>query len=493
MPFATLLPLLAASFVYGLALPAERPLHQALLDSSSHSFGHGSGFPVFQQDDDTCKTNTTHFTGKVQVSAGKSLFFWFVESVDDAQNKPTVVWLNGGPGASSMVGLFEEIGPCEFLNANKTIENPHTWANFANLLFLDQPAGVGFSTVVAGETSPVTLGEASVDFAAFLHSFVSQFPEYFTGGLYIAGESFGGRYTPRFTADILRKQIARAADALPVRIMGIALFNALVDGMYTTLGHYEMFCTDQADLLRFNETVCTAMAAAIPEAERLQRLCQATYDSYICAAAQSYGQVNLYKYFQEEVDALRRSPYDLRLSCDRPPICIPSTEFSVESYLSAPEIQSRLGIGAYLKYLSINFALNTQWSAQPEISLPSTSEVSYLLDEGKIAVLAVNGNYDVSITSTGAWREYDELPWSGSMPYRLSPRRDWYFAEAKNGGELRKGGQTKAYGRLKLAGVDDAGHMSPGDQKEGVASLARAWIAEVAGAAARESLIPVEV
>ncbi|KAK5111393.1 hypothetical protein LTR85_012167 [Meristemomyces frigidus] len=322
---------------------------------------------------------------------------WFIESLEDARNKPTVIWLNGGPGASSMVGLFEEIGPCEFLDANTTVENPYTWANFANLLFLDQPAGVGFSTITGEEFSPVTLDEASVDFATFLRIFTLQFPDYFSAGLYIAGESFGGRYVPRFTADILRQQISRAVDALPVQVKGIALFNALVDGTFTALGHYEMFCTEQADILHFNETACDAIAAAVPETERLQRLCQATYDPYVCAAAHSYSDDNIYKYFQEEVDALRRSPYDLRLSCDRPPICIPSTQFSVEAYLSTPEIQCHLGIESYMKYSSINFHLNSQWSKQPEISLPTTRDVSYLLDEGKIEVLVMNGNYDVAM------------------------------------------------------------------------------------------------
>lgn len=117
---------------------------------------------------------------------------------------------------------------------------------------------------------------------------------------------------PRFTADLVRRQLTGAPDAFPVQVRGIVLANALVDGTYSPLGHYELFCTDSptADLLRFNSTACDAIAAAMPEAERLQRVCQATYDANLCQAAIEFGQRNLYKYFQEQVDALKHSPYD---------------------------------------------------------------------------------------------------------------------------------------------------------------------------------------
>jgi cathepsin A (carboxypeptidase C) len=88
----------------------------------------------------------------------------------------------------------------------------------------------------------------------------------------------------------------------------------------------------------------------------------------------------------------------VRLGCDRPPFCIPSSEFSIEGYLSDPKIQSLLGIGAYQKYQSINFPLNMRWSEQPEISLPTTRDLTYLLDVAKIRILVLNGNYDVAMS-----------------------------------------------------------------------------------------------
>lgn len=73
-------------------------------------------------------------------------FFWFFEARKDPENAPLAIWLNGGPGASSMLGLFAENGPCHVnSDSNSTYLNEWSWNNEVNMLYLDQPVQVGFS------------------------------------------------------------------------------------------------------------------------------------------------------------------------------------------------------------------------------------------------------------------------------------------------------------------------------------------------------------
>ena len=127
------------------------------------------------------------------------MWFWFFEARNSPSTAPLAMWLNGGPGCSSMIGLFQENGPCTFNNVSGStpspVLNPHSWNNFANMLYIDQPISTGFSFGAEDANSTVT---AAPFVWKLLQAFYAQFPMYENRNFGLFTESYGGHYGPEF-------------------------------------------------------------------------------------------------------------------------------------------------------------------------------------------------------------------------------------------------------------------------------------------------------
>jgi len=149
---------------------------------------------IKRQNATLCDTPVDQYTGWLDVGR-KHLFFWYFKSetaTKNARSEPLALWLTGGPGGSSMLGMLQELGPC-LINehGNGTVYNPYGWNKEMALIFVDQPAGVGFSYLDEGEPLPGDSFTAAADMHLFLQLFVSQvFPEHAKGPLVITGESY---------------------------------------------------------------------------------------------------------------------------------------------------------------------------------------------------------------------------------------------------------------------------------------------------------------
>lgn len=95
-----------------------------------------------------CETTpgVNQYSGYVETGEDMHMWFWFFESRNNPQTDPLAAWFNGGPGCSSMQSVFRANGPCGFFNGSSEPSlNEFSWNKVANMLYIDQPIGVGFS------------------------------------------------------------------------------------------------------------------------------------------------------------------------------------------------------------------------------------------------------------------------------------------------------------------------------------------------------------
>ena len=163
------------------------------------------------------------------------IFYWWFESRNDASTDPLVLWLTGGPGCASEIALFYENGPFQFEEDGKTLKsNPYSWNTRANLLYVDQPVGTGFSHSAITHLN-TNEDEVAENMAQFLEKFVAKYPQLEGRDFYITGESYAGHYIPAISHNLAFKH-----PELKLNFKGLAIGNGLVDP-YTQYPQYDVF------------------------------------------------------------------------------------------------------------------------------------------------------------------------------------------------------------------------------------------------------------
>lgn len=228
-----------------------------------------------------------HKLAPIQQNYYVNTFFWFIEARTNASTAPLTVFINGGPGSSSMVGLFQEAGPCEVVEIAQgkfgTQLRQWGWDRSSNIIFVDQPNQVGFSfdkltngsldlldsTVVFppsgvpagqpdythldgtfssnnGNSSANTTEIAAHTMWHMLQGFLASFPQYNpaltrnntqTGpvGINLFTESYGGKYGPLFAAHFESQNALRRSGKLPknktleIRLASLGIMQGCLD------------------------------------------------------------------------------------------------------------------------------------------------------------------------------------------------------------------------------------------------------------------------
>ncbi|KAF8500351.1 alpha/beta-hydrolase [Russula emetica] len=221
---------------------AHNSSHKTLTRSGSGDCTPGKLRGVVENSFLAEKPGVYQASGYGDLAPDKSVWFWFFAARNNPDKAPLITWFNGGPGSSSMLGLFQEIGPCRINNDSSGVHpNPTSWNEFANVLFIDQPVGAGFSY---GTLNVDTSQKAAVDVWNFLQIWFEdpRFKKYAYEDFGIWTESYGGHYGPIFAKYFLEQnaEIKKGkvkGEIINLKALGIG--NGLTDPLSQYPGYIE--------------------------------------------------------------------------------------------------------------------------------------------------------------------------------------------------------------------------------------------------------------
>ncbi|KAG7536875.1 Peptidase S10 serine carboxypeptidase [Arabidopsis suecica] len=177
----------------------------------------------------------------LDLNAGRSLFYYFVEAEEHPDTKPLTLWLNGGPGCSSVGGgAFTELGPFYPTGDGRGLRvNSMSWNKASNLLFVESPVGVGWS--YSNRSSDYNTGDKSTasDMLVFLLGWFDKFPEFKSRDFFLTGENYAGHYIPQLADGILSYN--SHSSGFKFNIKGIAIGNPFLKLDRDTRAAFEFF------------------------------------------------------------------------------------------------------------------------------------------------------------------------------------------------------------------------------------------------------------
>ena len=413
---------------------------------------------------------------------GNKLFYVYYPSQTNPSTDPVLLWLNGGPGCSSLFGMLGEIGPFTTDNFSGEFKlNPYSWNMELNILFIEQPAGVGYSVTEDIEHNWTDIENAK-NLLAGVKDFFATFPNLEGRDFYVAGESYAGIFIPHLAAEIIEDK----STTDKVNLKGILIGNALTDpqvdydrslvefgfwrGLISieTYDKYQRHCPHLPDELRpdtdldgkyqnFSGEVtheCNQARLKISDEfdgsdlYGIYRLCpvpsELTPNDPLYSNAQHTIRNTIAKGIKK---ILKNDKFNEREDGVWPNMMC-KDDLTVDTFLNLDSTKEKLNIYDKSKNWTQCAALNYEWS--DSIHIYNTT----LLEHPEIKQWLISGTEDGVITTIGTMR------WINKIGFKVDKKWTQWKAQKQVSGYV----QSYKEG-LVLVTIKGAGHMSPQDKR----------------------------
>lgn len=438
--------------------------HEALKDQITNLPGTESFSVTFRQ-----------FSGYLNVSATKNMHYWFVESIKDPKNDPLLLWTNGGPGCSGLVGFFWELGPFKPNEDLSLSFNKYSWNLVANILFIEAPCGVGFSysTAEYAFNTDYRIGDdqTAKDNYILLQEFYKRFPQYVSNSLYLTSESYGGHYIPTLAKVISNEN--KISTNTKLNLKGLAIgnpFTTLYSGsqsMYETFWAHQLISKplwdayNQKCLPNFYSRDCLRVQNEM-DAEVGERNYYGL-DYPICTKKSSVSGNNKeqglwllhYQRQNQELKLEREKPNDGDISStfvtpSRSMRYDPCVDDHTRKYLNQPAVKRAIHVHADISWDKCSDMINYKYEDMDTSMVPLYNEL--ISDNPALKILIYSGDDDSVCSTLGT------QSWIWDLGYTaIRPTWQTYYFNGQPSGSITNWKNTK----LVFMTVHGAGHEVP--------------------------------
>ncbi|CAF0818939.1 unnamed protein product [Adineta ricciae] len=400
------------------------------------------------------------FSGYLTVNKqyNSNMFFWFFPAQNgNKPDTPVMLWLQGGPGASSLFALFTEIGPI-YIDANENIQlREITWNKNYHLLFIDNPVGTGYSFTSNDQGYARSQEDVARDLYSALTQFFQIYTDYANNPFYVTGESYGGKYVPSITYKIhVENQNPQAK--IKINLKGMSIGDGLTDPVNQYMYGDFLYQIGLIDLTQ--KAYVDLQTALMRYAIEQQRYIDAFH---IFDALLNGDLLNTTSYFYNVTGIKNYFNYLLTNEPQDQGYFIP--------FVTRADRRKQIHVG------------NMSYGGQSEIVermllndvMQSMAWKVAAIANANYSVLIYNGQLDVIIAVPLTMEWIGQLVWSGTDELRQAPRKIWKVADSDP--EIAGYIKTANNNRFFLATIRNAGHMVPYDQPRASLDLLERFLA----------------
>ncbi|XP_001602950.1 venom serine carboxypeptidase isoform X2 [Nasonia vitripennis] len=374
-----------------------------------------------------------YFTVNKQYNS--NLFFWFFPAKINPENAPVVLWLQGGPGATSLYGLFTENGPFIVTEKQTLKFRKYSWNINHNVIYIDNPVGTGYSFTENEAGYATNETDVGRDMHEALVQFFSIFPELRENEFYVTGESYAGKYVPAVSHAIKDYNVKAK---IKINLQGLAIGDGWTDpinqinyGDYLyQIGLIDFNAREQFTVMESKAKDLIKQGKYLEAGEVLDNLIDGDFGS-----KSLFQNLTGYNFYFNYLHIKDSNDSDL-----------------FAQFVQRPDIRKALHVG--------NRPFNTETNkVEKYLRADTTKSAAYIVEDliKNYRILIYNGQLDIICAYPMTVNYLRNLDWPGAEKYKTAERKHWWV-----GNELA--GYTKSVDNLTEVLVRNAGHMVPGDQ-----------------------------